>query len=339
MNEQQSPQSPPPEMESHDHSEQSDAPHADQRDQIDDPRTQSMGTGSIAPEGFQGGMVGRVDSNQDGELQIDEISNYLENELESADTDDNGALNDAELHNVTLLATTRHPAPTEQSESRTDPNPASQVERLRLSLDMNRDGVIRVAEVTDRIETRLDQADSDRNGIISRTELPTIFELDLGDVHSVDPAVQSAMDQAMAQYDVDGDGNLEVSEIQDQLNRRLEQADVDRNGELAMNEIGPVRDLAAPDRDTSNTGGGMILSHALRRYDENRDGKLEVEEITTALTERLEQADLNRDGVLTQAELGTVRDIALSDLRGTTPDRPDSMPQLSRRADPQSSSQ
>jgi len=162
-------------------------------------------------------------------------------------------------------------------------------------MDRDGDGRVSLAEYTGR--EAFERLDLNHDGFLDRKDLPPELE---GDGEALDPR----FDARFKAMDRDGDGKLSAAELpRPELLGRL---DTNRDGFVSRAEARAGLRRAGRGRE----GGGEAgrgrprgLSHAaLRRFDLNRDGKVEREEFPGS-DERFDALDANHDGVLTREDL------------------------------------
>lgn len=103
-----------------------------------------------AGDGKDGGRWDRMDTNGDGEISADEMSEKSAAWLEAADADGNGAVSKEEMKAF-------HKAKREEHRAKRNP-------------DKNNDGVVDRTEYLNAAQERFDKMDKDGNGVLSEDE-------------------------------------------------------------------------------------------------------------------------------------------------------------------------
>jgi Ca2+-binding EF-hand superfamily protein len=80
------------------------------------------------------------------------------------------------------------------------------------------------------------------------------------------------------------------AQMQQEVEQRFKEMDANHDGVLTENELG--------------SNGARMMA----RLDTNQDGKVTLEEMTTATLARFDRADANHDGILTPDERAAARD-------------------------------
>lgn len=165
-------------------------------------------------------------------------------------------------------------------------DPAAFVKRF----DANGDGALEVAELPERMQKWIGDADADRDGKISVAEL---------DAH------RQAMKARMFQKaDKNGDGALDANEVGPKRWEHLKVADADGNGSVTAAEIQTARQSGV-------LRGGAHQGHErgkwLARLDKNGDGTVTQDECDARVWQHVSRADANADGRVTKEELQQAR--------------------------------
>jgi Ca2+-binding EF-hand superfamily protein len=181
--------------------------------------------------------------------------------------------------------------------------------RLFMALDVNGDGQITPAEFR-RAAASTKSLDTNGDGNISAAEAGGGgVNANLAGGAGV---ASGAADQALAQYDRNGDGKITQSELPPEAARMFTQMDANRDGELTRDELnsaaasmsaqwggmmgGPMGPGGA------NMGGiGQIM-----QYDRNGDRRITADEVPPQLAAMLRGADRNGDGAIDMQEIAAM---------------------------------
>ena len=173
--------------------------------------------------------------------------------------------------------------------------------RFLQRLDANHDGVLQVAELPERMQSRFEGADANNDGVLTREEMQAFG--------------QARRAARFAELDANHDGALTQDEAGERW-ARLGRADADGDGRVTSEEFSQMR----PGRGHHGPfmGGRMgrgehrgpgFGHHApdpsrfISRFDANGDGALQVAELPERMRARVAEADENRDGALSAQEL------------------------------------
>lgn len=189
---------------------------------------------------------------------------------------------------------------------------AAQTTTPRLTkADTNADGNISRAEFIAQANTRFTRLDTDKNGVLSGTEL----RFGHGPRHLAGPqdgppppgagAMRGRMADMLAQLDTDRDGKISRAEFTTRSNDRFAKLDTNGDGRITDDELKP-----RPPRDARPGPGdrraGMV-GRMIERLDSNDDGVITRAEFDAGETERFTRLDANGDGVIDTAEREAMR--------------------------------
>lgn len=153
------------------------------------------------------------------------------------------------------------------------------------------------ADVTARVAERFDRADTDADGILTKTEITAAREARRS-------ARAERRDERFAKADANGDGRLDPDEFVELRSERVggmfARLDKDGDGTLTKAELAEIR--AGRDRRGGKRGRGFLGAGLMRLADANKDGNVSREEAETAALARFDRADANKDGVVTREE-------------------------------------
>lgn len=108
------------------------------------------------------------------------------------------------------------------------------------AMDLNADGTISEAEVTQAVAKESQAIDSNGDGLISLDELDAMHE------RRKARHIQHRLERA----DSNADGSVDVDEFSAQMAARLMQRDRDGDGQLSADELAPPRGGRKPDVDS-----------------------------------------------------------------------------------------
>jgi Ca2+-binding EF-hand superfamily protein len=182
--------------------------------------------------------------------------------------------------------------------------------RLFLAIDANADGLISLAELR-RAATTAKSLDTDGDGNISLAEAGS------GGANVAGAAAPAAgpaspADQALAQYDKNGDGKLTPAEMPAEMARMFSQMDANRDGELNRDELNAVAASMSAQWGGMMGPGGMMMGPAgnmgggmgqIMQYDQNGDRRITANEVPPQLAAMLRGADRNNDGAIDMQEI------------------------------------
>jgi Ca2+-binding EF-hand superfamily protein len=181
--------------------------------------------------------------------------------------------------------------------------------RLFLAIDANADGLISLAELR-RAATTARSLDTDGDGNISLAEAGGGAANVAGVAEPVAGPATPA-DQALTQYDKNGDGKLTPGEMPPEMARMFSQMDANRDGELSRDELNAAAasmsmqwgGMMGPGQMMGPggvMGGGM---NQFMQYDRNRDNRLTSDEVPPQMAAMLRGADRNGDGAIDMQEI------------------------------------
>ncbi len=171
------------------------------------------------PHGDPAKMIERMDANKNGTLELSEVPEKMRGFLEKADSDKDGALSADELKAHGRQMADQHFA----------------------KKDENKDGFWSKDEVGERRWAKLSEADTDKDGKLSKLELETAHKEGKlmgmrghgmrGKGFKKDPA------HFIERFDADKNGTLELSELPEHKREKLSAADTDKDQKLSSAEI------------------------------------------------------------------------------------------------------
>jgi Ca2+-binding EF-hand superfamily protein len=175
--------------------------------------------------------------------------------------------------------------------------------RMFLAIDANNDGVINAQELR-RAAAALRVLDADGDGNITLAEISP----PMGPAGPMGGPV-SMIDQMLAQYDANRDGQLTPNEVQPPLSRMFPQWDANGDGVVTREEL-----TAAAANGGNQFGGpmgggfnpqqnGMQMMQQMRQFDRNGDGYLTPNEVPPQMAGMLQGADRNGDGAIDAQEM------------------------------------
>lgn len=181
------------------------------------------------------------------------------------------------------------------------------------AMDKNSDGQLDGEEIPERLKRGLARIDTNGDGKISKDEFQAFtkrMEERRKEKGKAKPDESSSdlkkeSDEAFARLDVNKDGKLQKSELPEGLRRIAEVADVDGDGALSreeMKDAGKVAGAFKPGLDKKSAKGGFTPDRLFDRFDQNKDGKLQLTELPEQLRDRLAAADTNGDGAVSKDE-------------------------------------
>ena len=202
--------------------------------------------------------------------------------------------------------------------------------------DANQDGLVSRAEytlnriITDEAKEIIDAADSNGNRQIERSEFISLFSR-----RGMDRRLTEAV---FAALDTNRDGRLLTPEYLRTWGRWARSAQPPAEQRIAARRATLARPVNAPTADSAPRRRGPRgrqpppnVDGVFRRFDANRDGALDIEEVPPFVHQFVFPADANRDDKVTREELAAFR--AARPSRGPNADtRPPSAPPSPRRS-------
>jgi len=173
-----------------------------------------------------------------------------------------------------------------------------------LNPDLNNDG--HVDDWEQQLFDRLQEADSDGSGSVSRLELFGVLKSMLGEVQEAKRA-GGEIPIASLNPDTDGDGQVEVWETE--CYEKIKAADADGSGNISVKELFEVIKRSSDEVKEAQKGGIPIST---LNPDTDGDGKVEKWEVD--VFERIKAADEDKSGSINVKELfGVIKGAAESD--------------------------
>jgi Ca2+-binding EF-hand superfamily protein len=160
-------------------------------------------------------------------------------------------------------------------------------------------------------EGLLEKLDADDNGVLERAEIPRFLE---GADTNQDGRVtleelrahrENMRARHFARMDSNGDGSITQTEVGERRWKRLSAADADRNGSITRAELDQAHANGTLRPMRGHKGGFKRMDPArlVEKFDQNKNGTLEVSELPEHKRERLAAADTNQDQVLSADEI------------------------------------
>ena len=174
-------------------------------------------------------------------------------------------------------------------------------------LDDSQNGVLSEDEVTDSTYNSLQRVDVNGDGEISISEIDQTRQIDERAVRGPDPTI------AFDFLDASGDGFLARTELTEATWQRLMHADTDVDDALTLSELSAARSSNETQLRLPNFAAAFSL------LDDNSDGRLDQDELTSQTWILLARADADSSLDVTVAELNTQRAADELDLRGPNP--------------------
>ncbi|HSQ62271.1 MAG TPA: hypothetical protein VLM85_03625 [Polyangiaceae bacterium] len=185
----------------------------------------AVSPGAQAQQGQHDGsrFLQHFDKNGDGKVQVSELPERMQQRLGAADTDKDGVLSPEELHAF-----------------------HSQMQAAKFAKsDKNGDGALDATEVSPERWARIQVADANKDGKVTKAELEQARATGLlprGKHHGKRGGFGSEHrqfdPQAMIQrFDKNGDGVLQASEVPERMRGFFDKADANKDGSLTKDEI------------------------------------------------------------------------------------------------------
>ncbi len=227
------------------------------------------------------GAFEHLDSNGDGQLTKDEVSDVHWRRISGSDTDATGGISRDEVkaarpseHMLALLPTNAKPH--------------------FESLDADQDGQLSEDEVAEKLWDRIADADLNEDGLVSLDELQEM---------RTQRKLRHNQDRDLFErFDGNDDGLLTAQELPDRLWKKLSVADLDADGAIAGDELAEVQGRKG---SGSRRAGHRDL---FKRFDENEDGLLTENEVHHRIWDKINQADSDADRAISADELHRLRE-------------------------------
>jgi Ca2+-binding EF-hand superfamily protein len=265
-------------------------------------------------------LFAQLDTNQDGQLTIDEVPEdkrrLFERLLRLSDKNGDGKLDRDEFS----AGIQRKPQETQADRKPPDgPDGRPGPEKIFQRLDANGDGKITLDEVPEprkeRFKTLIERADKDGDGALSQQEFAAAFQNlraafagQPGEGRRPDGAVDAQ--RIFRRIDKNGDGKLTLDEVPEDRRPMFERI-FKRAGKTGDQGLTPEEFSAAlrgprppfpPGGRRETTGARLPPGGLFMALDTDHDGKLSSAEISAA-AEVLKKLDKNGDGAITIDEL------------------------------------
>lgn len=254
-------------------------------------------------------MMGRLDLNKDGKLDVNEFEALFQEMLnrsllierargkfEEFDDNKNGTIESDEIRKVIEWTVQAYPVS----------NIGEYTKRLIENIDLNKDGKLDLLEFTNLFEdmlirvslvekarSKFKELDTDKSGLIERNELDAVVDWVLESHVEKTPAQRLAFrDQLMQRIDVNQDGNLDIREFTDlfaemldriemveQAKAKFAKLDANHSGYLEKDELtGLVSIWAEAFGRTNNLNSKDIIDEIINRMDVDKDGRINFKE-------------------------------------------------------------
>ena len=191
-----------------------------------DSQQASIAAGSPqAQQGHDGSrFLQHFDKNGDGKVQVSELPEHMQQKLAAADTDKDGVLSTEELHAF-----------------------RSQMKAAKFAkADKNGDGALDQTEVTAERWSRIQAADANKDGKVTKAELEQARAtgvLPRGEHHrgrrghAAGERGQFSPETMIQRLDKNGDGVLQASEVPERMRGMFDKADANKDGSLTKEEL------------------------------------------------------------------------------------------------------
>lgn len=268
-------------------------------------------------------MFGQLDTNKDGQLSADEVSEekkrLFERLVRVADKNGDGKLSSEEF--VAGLKPAGKPAapPSPGDDDKERPG----ADKLFKRFDANHDGKLTADEVPEKrremVKAWINRGDKNSDGALTEEELAQVLERGkkLADAKKGEGKRPEGADMArqfFRRLDKNGDGKVTLDELPEERRERfsklIERADKDGDKALTLEEFAagarPRQDgppPGRPDQPPRFGGPGRPPAVLFLALDTDKDGKLSAAEINAA-ADVLKKLDKDGDGAVTLEEIG-----------------------------------
>jgi len=216
-----------------------------------------------------GRFVRRFDKDSDGKLQVSELPADMRQWLAGADTNKDGVLSQEELKAHKHKLHQAHFA----------------------KMDKNNDSVITADEVDERHWQFISKADANTDQKVTQDELKA---------HK-----QKMHDEHFAKMDKNTDGALAADEVDERHWQFIAKADVDANNKVTKEELHKAFEegkLGFKGRG-HHGGGHHDPAQWAAKFDQNKNGTLELSELPPHKRDHMSAADTDKNGALSQEEI------------------------------------
>lgn len=152
-------------------------------------------------------------------------------------------------------------------------------------IDTNKDGKVSLAELTASRETWLTKVDTNKDGVATEAEIQS----------NMTAHHQERLQKMFERDDANKDGKLTREETR-MPSAFFEKADANKDGALTLAELTNARKNAPADKQAKHGPGKGA------RFDQNSDGKVDLQELRAAAQSQFAKLDTNKDGSLTSDE-------------------------------------